>query len=211
MSIYDNDSTSIRKNYSAAVISENSYEDLNHILQTGADLADSIVYLCNEINELTLFDMIVRFRAIMKYRESFGSSQDYNAPINLLINSPGGSIYDMLAIVDFIQTFNVPVNTICRGAAFSAAAVILTCGTGTRVMSKRSSVMFHQSSNYLEGKFNDVKASLAFTQVIENDMYTLLASRTTQSDPLWWKEKMKTDFFLSAEEALQLGVIDSIV
>lgn len=211
MSIYNNENASIQKTQSGTVISENSYEDLNHILQTGTELDDGVVYVFNDINEMTLFDIVARFRAIIKYRETPLYKGEWDAPITVLINSPGGSVCDMLAIIDYMQTFNVPINTVCRGIAYSAAAVILACGTGMRAASKRSSIMFHQTSNYLEGKFNDVKASLAFTQVIEQDMYELLASRTKQTDPNWWKEKMKTDFFLSADEALKLGVIDSIV
>jgi hypothetical protein len=53
--------------------------------------------------------------------------------------------------------------------------------------------MFHQSLNYLEGKFNDVKASIAYSQLIETDVQNKLADVTKQKDANWWKEKMKTD------------------
>jgi ATP-dependent Clp protease protease subunit len=211
MDIYNERAPKNIKSVAADVISENNYEELEYILQTGTDINDGIVYICGEILETTLFDIIVRVRSIQSYRESSKYKGNAKDPITFLINSPGGNMHDMLGIIDFIQGLDIPVNTICRGTAFSAAAVILACGTGTRAMSKRSGVMFHQSLNYAEGKFNDVKASIAYTQVMENDIQNILAEVTKQKDANWWKEKMKTDYFLSAQEALELGVIDVIL
>lgn len=192
-------------------LAENGYEELEYILHTGTDIQDGIVYICGEITETTLFDVIVRVRAIQAFRDSDKYKGDPKSPITFLINSPGGSMHDMLAIIDFIRGLDIAVNTICRGTAFSAAAVILACGTGTRAMSKHSSVMFHQSLNYVEGKFNDVKASIAYTQIMESDVQNILVEVTNQKDATWWRDKMKTDFFLSATEALELGVIDVIL
>ena len=211
MDIYNERKPKVNKPVAAGVISDNSYEDLEHILQTATDLQDGIVYIVGEILDTTLFDIIVRVRAIQAFREGDKYTGDSKAPITFLINSPGGSVHDMLGIIDFMDTLDTPINTICRGTAFSAAAVILACGSGTRAMSKLSSAMFHQSLNYLEGKFNDVKASIAYSQLIETDVQNKLADVTNQKDANWWKEKMKTDFFLSATEALELGVIDVIL
>ena len=194
-----------------STLAENGYEELEYILQTGTDIQDGIVYICGEITETTLFDVIVRVRAIQSFRDSDKYKGDPKSPITFLINSPGGSMHEMLAIIDFMRGLDVPVNTICRGTAFSAAAVILACGNGTRAMSKHSSVMFHQSLNYVEGKFNDVKASIAYTQIMESDVQNILVEVTNQKDATWWRDKMKTDFFLSATEALELGVIDVIL
>lgn len=194
-----------------STLAENGYEELEYILQTGTDIQDGIVYICGEITETTLFDVIVRVRAIQSFRDSDKYKGDPKVPITFLINSPGGSMHDMLAIIDFMRGMDITINTICRGTAFSAAAVILACGTGTRAMSKHSSVMFHQSLNYVEGKFNDVKASIAYTQIMESDVQNILVEVTNQKDATWWRDKMKTDFFLSATEALELGVIDVIL
>jgi ATP-dependent Clp protease protease subunit len=193
------------------LIAENAYEELEHTLQLGVDLQDSIVYICGEIGETTLFDIIARVRAIQKYRETSDFKGDPKEPITFLINSPGGLMHDMLGIIDFMQSIDIPVNTICRGTAFSAAAVILACGTGTRACSARSNIMFHQSLNYHEGKFNDVEASIAYTKIMENQVHEVLAKNSNQKDISWWKEKMKTDYFLSAEDAIKLGVIDIIL
>jgi ATP-dependent Clp protease protease subunit len=209
MDIYNERKTKTTKTHIA--LAENAYEELEYTLHTGTDIQDGIVYVCGEITETTLFDIIVRVRAIKSYRDSDKYKGDPKDAITFLINSPGGSMHDMLGIIDFMQSLDVPVNTICRGVAFSAAAVILACGTGTRAMSKRSSAMFHQSLNYLEGKFNDVKSSIAYSQAMENDVYEILSNVTNQKDNNWWKEKMKTDYYLSATESLELGVIDVIL
>ena len=108
------------------------------------------------------------------------------------------------------ETLDVKVNTICRGRAFSAAAIILTCGTGTRMMSKRSTVMFHQSSSFLGGKMSDITAYLDNVKSLEKVIYGMLAEKT-KKDAEWWKNKMRSDMFLTSDELLEIGVIDQII
>tara|TARA_R110002012_G_scaffold200150_1_gene369131 strand:- start:727 stop:1110 length:384 start_codon:yes stop_codon:yes gene_type:complete len=127
-----------------------------------------------------------------------------------MINSPGGDIYEMFGIIDYIESLDVKVNTICRGRAFSAAAIILTMGTGNRMMSKRSTVMFHQSSSFLGGKMSDITAFLDNVKSLEKTIYDMLASRTKQ-DAEWWKNKMRSDMFFTADELLEIGVIDQVI
>ena len=66
---------------------------------------------------------MIRVRRVLKYRQSTNYKGDIKAPINLMINSPGGDIYEMFGIIDYIESLDVKVNTICRGRAFSAAAI----------------------------------------------------------------------------------------
>jgi len=180
------------------------YESLHNQLGTLLDYEDSVIFINDEINDHTLTDLIIRMRSLLQHRKN------KDAPINLMINSPGGDIYEMFGIIDYIETLDVKVNTICRGRAFSAAAVILTCGTGTRMMSKRSTVMFHQSSSFLGGKMSDITAYLDNVKSLEKTIYSMLAEKTKQ-DADWWKNKMRSDLFLTAEELLEIGVIDQII
>ena len=182
----------------------NLYESLHNQLGTLLDYEDSIIFLNDEITDHTLTDLVIRMRSLLQHRK------DKDAPVNLVINSPGGDIYEMLGIIDYIESLDVKVNTICRGRAFSAAAVILTCGTGTRMMSKRSTVMFHQSSSFLGGKMSDITAFLDNVKNLEKIIYTMLAERT-KKDADWWKGKMRSDMFLTADELLEIGVIDKII
>ena len=202
MSIYEENEAKepLRVEQSGNKLSESLHNQLGTLL----DYEDSIIFINDEINDHTLTDLVIRMRSLLQHRV------DKNAPVNLVINSPGGDIYDMLGIIDYIESLDVKVNTICRGRAFSAAAVILTCGTGTRMMSKRSTVMFHQSSSFLGGKMSDITAFLDNVKNLEKIIYTMLAERTNK-DEEWWKTKMRSDMFLTAEELLDIGVIDQII
>ena len=180
------------------------YESLHNQLGTQLDYEDSVIFLSDEIGEHTLTDFIIRMRSLLQHRK------DKDAPVNLMINSPGGDVHEMLGIIDYIESLDVKVNTICRGRAFSAAAIILTCGTGSRMMSKRSTVMFHQSSSFLGGKMSDITAYLDNVKTLEISIYDMLASRT-KKDAAWWKDNMKSDLYLSAEQLLEIGVIDQII
>ncbi len=180
------------------------YEALHNQLGTLLDYEDSVIFINDEINDNTLTDFIIRMRSLLQHRK------DKSAPVNLMINSPGGDIYEMFGIIDYIESLDVKVNTICRGRAMSAAAVILTCGTGTRMMSKRSTVMFHQSSSFMGGKMSDITAYLDNIKSLEVLIYNMLAEKT-KKDAAWWKEKMRNDMFLTADELLEIGVIDQII
>tara|TARA_Y100000310_G_scaffold59208_1_gene54548 strand:- start:373 stop:972 length:600 start_codon:yes stop_codon:yes gene_type:complete len=180
------------------------YEALNNQLGTLVDYKDSIIFINDEINEHTLTDLIIRMRNLLQNRKNI------NEPVNLMINSPGGDVHEMFGIIDYIESLEVKVNTICRGRALSAAAIILLCGTGSRMMSKRSTVMFHQSSSFLGGKMSDITAYLDNVKHLETQVYILLSEKTNK-DVDWWKEQMRSDMFLTAKEAKALGIIDEII
>tara|TARA_R110001592_G_scaffold233105_1_gene490638 strand:+ start:2808 stop:3416 length:609 start_codon:yes stop_codon:yes gene_type:complete len=180
------------------------YEALHNQLGTLLDYEDSVIFINDEINDTTLTDFIIRMRSLLQHRK------DKTVPVNLMINSPGGDVYEMFGIIDYIESLDVKVNTICRGRAMSAAAVILACGTGNRMMSKRSTVMFHQSSSFMGGKMSDITAYLDNIKSLEVLIYSMLAEKTNK-DADWWREKMRNDMFLTAEELLEIGVIDQII
>ena len=180
------------------------YEALHNQLGTLLDYEDSVIFINDEINDTTLTDFIIRMRSLLQHRK------DKTSPVNLMINSPGGDVYEMFGIIDYIESLDVKVNTICRGRAMSAAAVILACGTGNRMMSKRSTVMFHQSSSFMGGKMSDITAYLDNVKNLETLIYSMLAEKTNKEAD-WWRERMRNDMFLTAEELLEIGVIDQII
>lgn len=182
------------------------YETVSEQMATLMDFDDSVIYLASEIDETTLVDLMIRIRAILKNRPE----EKADEPINIIINSPGGNFFEMIGIVDYLDSLSVKVNTICRGQALSAAAVILALGTGTRMMSKRSVVMFHQSSSFLDGKMSDLASYLEYVKHLESTVYSILAERT-KKDAAWWKDQMKSDLFLTADQLLEYGVIDVII
>lgn len=186
---------------------ESPYETVSQQLATQLDLRDSVIFLNDDITENTLVDLMIRVRAILSNR----TEDMRNEPINLIINSNGGDVYEMLGIIDYIESLSVPVNTICRGRAFSAAAVILACGTGTRMASKRSCVMFHEAISFADGiKVSDMTAYLNNLKSLENDVCDMLASKSNKNAD-WWRQQQKTDLFLSANQLKEYGIIDVII
>jgi ATP-dependent Clp protease protease subunit len=172
----------------------------------GIDVDTSTVYMFGDIADGTLYDFVLRVRAIMHMR----GDDKKDEPVNIVINSDGGDVYEALGMIDFIQSLNVKVNTICRGRAMSAAALLLCSGTGVRAASKNSTIMFHEMSSGIYGKSSDMKANVQHMEKLE-DILVSIMSENSKKDRKFWKETTIKDYYLSPEEALQLGVIDSII
>ena len=172
----------------------------------GIDVDTSSVLVSGDIMEGTLYDLMLRIRAVLHIR----SEEKKSEPINLIINSDGGDVYEALGMIDYIQSLNVKVNTICRGRAMSAAALLLCSGTGIRAASKNSTIMFHEMSSGIYGKSSDMKANVQHMEKLEEILVSIM-SQNSNKDGNFWKEKTIKDYYLSPEEALQLGVIDKII
>ena len=194
---------------------ETYYEDdlekkfLYKEIEFAVDVEDSIIYIIGEIEDFGLYDFMVRCRAILRNRED-----DDKSPINVIIDSVGGDVYEMFGIIDYIESLElnsgILVNTICRGKAMSAGAMILASGTGKRLASKRSTIMIHEGSSMQAGKTSDVKAAQKYNAHLE-DMANSILGEKTNKDKIFWSEQTKTDLYLSAKDAQKLGVIDAII
>lgn len=172
----------------------------------GFDVNTSSVLMFGDIAEGTLYDLVLRIRAILHMRDE----EKKNDPINIIINSDGGDVYEALGMIDFIQSLDVKVNTICRGRAMSAAALLLCAGTGTRAASKNSTIMFHEISSGIYGKSSDMKANVQHTEKLEEILINIITANS-KKDSTFWKDKILKDYYLSPEESLELGVIDTII
>ncbi len=172
----------------------------------GFDVETSSVLMFGDIADGTLYDLVLRIRGILHMRDE-SKKKD---PINIIINSDGGDVYEALGIIDFIQSLDVKVNTICRGRAMSAAALLLCAGTGIRAASKNSTIMFHEISSGIYGKSSDMKANVQHTEKLEEILIDIICVNSNK-DAAFWKERILKDYYLSPEEALELGVIDSVI
>ena len=172
----------------------------------GIDVESSTIYLFGDIADGTLYDFTLKIKAIIHMR----GEEKKNEPINVVINSDGGDVYEALGMIDFMQSLNIKVNTICRGRAMSAAALLLCAGTGNRVASKNSTIMFHEISSGIYGKSSDMKANVQHTEKLEEILINIITSNSKQ-DSLFWKDKILKDYYLSPEEAIELGIIDTII
>lgn len=172
----------------------------------GLDVDSSTIYLFGDIADGTLYDFTLKIKAILHMRDETKN----NDPINIVINSDGGDVYEALGMIDYMQSLNVKVNTICRGRAMSAAALLLCSGTGTRAASKNSTIMFHEMSSGIYGKSSDMKANVQHMEKLEEILVSIM-SENSKKDEKFWKDKTIKDYYLSPEEALELGVIDKII
>lgn len=138
--------------------------------------------------------------------------KDSSKPIKMMINSGGGAVHSALAIHDVMNQINSPVYTSCYGHAESAAAILLSSGEkGHRCASASSRVMIHQPARNENGK---VTASNAVNRAAELDrLNTQLASIVSDNSDADLDSilvKFKTDTYMTAAEALELGLIDQI-
>ncbi|ABV33988.1 ATP-dependent Clp protease, proteolytic subunit ClpP [Pseudothermotoga lettingae TMO] len=141
----------------------------------------------------------------------FLEAEDPDKDIQLYINSPGGSVTAGLAIYDTMQYIKSDVVTICVGQAASMAAVLLASGTkGKRFALPNARIMLHQPLGGAEGPVKDVEIITKELLRIKNLINTILSEKTGQ--PLDRIEKdTDRDFFMSAYEALDYGLVDKVI
>lgn len=144
----------------------------------------------------------------------FLDSEDPDRDIKLYINSPGGSITDGLAIYDTMQLVKADVCTICVGMAASMGAFLLAGGAkGKRYCLPNSEVLIHQpliGGNGISGQATDIKIESDHLQAIKKRLHTLLAQNTGKTYEQIVADTER-DHWLTAEEALEYGLVDQIV
>lgn len=130
-------------------------------------------------------------------------------PINIYINSPGGSVVDGLSIIDTINLIDSPVNTVCTGLAASMAAVLLSCGK-TRSVLPHSRIMIHQVSNGMYGTYSDLEIELKQTERCKQDIYKILSKNINKSYEEIEKLCDRNNWFIG-QEAVDLGIADKVL
>jgi len=141
----------------------------------------------------------------------FLDSEDSEKDIQLYINSPGGSVYAGMAIYDTIQQIRPDVVTICFGLAASMGAFLLTAGTaGKRMSLPDSRIMIHQPLGGAQGQAIDIEIQAREILYIKSKLNQLLSEHTGQAiDRI--EADTERDFFMSAEEAKNYGLIDQVI
>jgi ATP-dependent Clp protease protease subunit len=176
---------------------ERSYDIYSRLLK------DRIVFLDGEIGDLSA-DLVVA-------QLLFLDGQDTDKDINLYINSPGGSVTAGLAIYDTIQYVKSDVQTICLGQAASMAALILTAGApGKRMVLPSSRVLIHQPWGGAQGQARDI--GIQSKEIIRLKKLTIeYFARHTGKDIDRIAVDMERDFYMSAADAVNYGVVDSVL
>lgn len=175
-----------------------------HTLDIYSRLLDNqMIFLTGEINDETADSIIAQ----LLYLES----KDFEGPIKIYINSPGGVITAGLAVYDTMQCIKCSVQTICIGQAASMAAILLASGTqGKRVAFPNARVMIHQPLGGASGQASDIDIQAKEINRMKKCLDEILVKHTGQPMEVI-KKYTDRDFFLNAEEAVQYGLIDRIV
>ena len=166
-------------------------------------LTDRIVYVGTEIDDGVANVVIAQLLHL--------ESESPETPINLYLNSPGGSVTAMLAIYDTMQFVRSPIGTTCVGQAASSAAVLLASGTpGSRMVLPHARVVLHQPSGGGQGTLPDLALHAKEIVRLRSEMERILSAHTGRSvDQV--REDTDRDLILSAEEAVAYGVADGIL
>lgn len=178
-------------------VGERAYDIYSRLLK------DRIIFLDGEINDMNA-DLVVA-------QLLFLDSEDPKKDISLYINSPGGSVTAGLAIYDTIQYLHCDVQTICLGQAASMAALLLASGTaGKRYMLPSGRVMIHQPWGGVEGQSTDISIHAKEISRLKKLTIDIIAHHTHKSFEQISKD-VERDLFLSADDAVAYGIVDSVM
>ena len=165
-------------------------------------MMDRIIFLGTEVNDYTA-NVI---QAQVLYLDSVDSDRD----ISIYLNTPGGSVYAGLGIYDTMQFIRSRVATICTGMAASMGAVLLVAGEkGMRAALPHSRVMIHQPLGGIQGQASDIEITAREILKLKDELYQIISDHSGQT-----MEKIRQDadrdYWMTAEEALQYGMIDKV-
>lgn len=166
-------------------------------------LKDRIIFLGEDVNEHTANLIVAQLL--------FLDNEDPKKDIFLYINSPGGSVYDALAIYDTMQYVGAEVQTVGIGVQASAAAFLLSSGAkGKRSILPHATVMIHQPSSGTRGKVTDQEIDLRESLRVKKLLEEIMAKNTGQAAAKI-HEDMERDRWMTADEAKKYGLVDKVI
>ncbi|NMD45007.1 MAG: ATP-dependent Clp endopeptidase proteolytic subunit ClpP [Clostridiales bacterium] len=176
---------------------ERSYDIFSRLLN------DRIIMLSEEVNDTTASLVVAQ----LLYLES----QDPDKDIAFYINSPGGAVTSGLAIYDTMQYIKCDVSTICFGMAASMGAFLLAAGTkGKRLALPNSEIMIHQPSGGSRGQASDIQIQAEQILKIKAKLNKILSEITGKTVKVIERDTER-DYFMTAEEAVEYGIIDRVI
>lgn len=166
-------------------------------------LNDRIIFLGEEVNSQTANLVVAQLL--------FLANEDPKRDIKLYINSPGGSVYDGLAIIDTMNYIQPDVQTIGIGLQASMGAMLLSCGAkGKRFILPNARVMIHQPSSGFSGKVSDQEIALKEGVTVKQVLVKIMAEQTGKTEAQVEKD-MDRDNWMSAAEAVKYGIVDEVI
>jgi len=166
-------------------------------------LKERIIFLVGPISDIVANSIIAQML--------FLASKDPNKDIQIYINTPGGSVTAGLAIYDTMQYVKCPISTVCVGLAGSMGATLLAAGAkGKRFALPNAEILLHQVAGGVTGEAVEIEITAKQILKIKDKLNRILAKHTGQ--PLEKVEKdTDRDFYLSAEESKEYGIIDEVI
>jgi ATP-dependent Clp protease protease subunit len=176
---------------------ERSYDIYSRLLK------DRIIFLGSPIDEYVANAVVAQLL--------FLAAEDPEKDISIYINSPGGSVTDGLAIYDTMQYIKPDVSTICVGLAASMGSILLCAGAkGKRFALPNSEVMIHQPLGGVRGQASDIRIHADWILQTKRKLYDIYVTHTGKAYEEIEKDADR-DYFMSADEAQQYGLIDRVI
>lgn len=193
----------VPRNFITPYIIEQSNLNLTQLDVFSRLMVDRVLFLGDEIDD-TVSNIIVS-------QLLFLSSEDDSKDISIYINSPGGSVYSGLAILDAMNYIPNNIQTICCGCAASMAAVLLCAGNkGDRYALPHSRVMIHQPLGGASGQASDIEITCKEILKLKEELYEIISTNSGQPIQKIYEDADR-DYWMTAKEAKEYGLIDELL
>lgn len=165
-------------------------------------MADRIIFFGDEVNSNTSNIAVSQ----LLYLSSVDNEQD----ITMYVNSPGGTVYDGLGIIDTMMFVQPKVATVCTGMAASMGSILLACGArGKRSILPHARVMIHQPMGGIDGQASDIEITAREINKLKQELYEILSIRSGKSVEEITKDADR-DYWMTAQEAKDYGLVDNV-
>jgi ATP-dependent Clp endopeptidase proteolytic subunit ClpP len=169
------------------------------------------IFFYSEVSKSSVLELNKQLRELAIKQINVGAVQEIPTPaIRLHINSPGGSLLDGFAAVDYIRNCKAPVHTVIDGSAASAATLMSVVATGKRYINKHGFMLIHQLSSGLWGKFEDQIDDMKNSELFMKTIYELYKDHTKIPEKTL-KEILKRDLWFDAKTCIKYGLADEIL
>jgi len=177
-------------------------ESLDVLFTNNVNVETREIYLLDEIDD----ESSAKFIKALNFLASKGDEE-----ITIFIDSPGGLIYQMLAMYDAMQNIRAPIRTIGIGHVMSAAPLLLAAGTkGRRFVAPNCHLMVHQGSDEISGKTTDIAVEARHCEKLERQWCDLMEQHTHKKAKEWRKLIKTSDHYIEAVKAIEYGLADYI-
>jgi len=181
------------------------YTDISPLVKEIELKQQPVIITVNEFTE----ESVKKFNELMCQAQNSGQKV-----IPIEIDSFGGQVYSLMAMISAIKTSRVPVATIVQGKAMSCGAILASFGSeGLRFMDKDSTMMIHDVSSFAFGKIEELKSDVREAERLNDKVYKMMARNCGKADDYFTRlihDKGHSDWFLDAEEAKLHGIVDHV-